>query len=320
MARSPKIIWNVTEEADWYAAFLEGLKERKVPTPVGPGHLKEVMEAAREALKVLRVERRRSITSIDAIRGELGKRLVGNNIFPRNYLDVLRRGAAKKAIEPEIDPNLQRISELEAEITKHTSYIEELENRLETAQGRINELENQPTPMQLLQRAVAETLAMALTMAEDQKKPAGLRVPGGEPSQAGKSTTEADRRKEDIPQFERDRRKDPIAFTSAINASTPGNRPKFALIADFTGGDKANIHAAVREIADVRYLDSSNKFQGLKQFNANAGRIVVWTDHSPHDWESSLKSLGVSFHRHRGTLSSLIQHIKDSVDKMKGLK
>lgn len=75
--------------------------------------------------------------------------------------------------------------------------------------------------------------------------------------------------------------------------------------------DKAFIHKECSDVADLRYLDSSNKFQGLKNFVANSGRIFIWADHAPHDWEGALRNMGVSFHRIRGSLNAVVQFIKE---------
>lgn len=294
MSRKAKIIWTVTEQADWYAAFIAALKERDVAFPVTQSDLKKIMEAAREALKVLKVERRRDITSIDSIRGDLAERLIGNGIFPRNYLTELRRPGSKAAAGAtgKEDPQARRIAELE----EHVKALEDERDGLLLEKGdfieRIAVLDRRPTATESIQLFVAETLAMALDLHEQGKRPEALRIP---------------REKAEIPDFERERRRDPVA---AAGGGLNGGKPKFALVADFVGSDKAAIHSACSGVADLRYLDGHGKLSGLKVFNANGGRIVVWTNYCPHDWEQSLTSMGVSFHRHRGTLPQLIEHIK----------
>lgn len=302
MSRQAKIIWTVTEQADWYAAFLEGLKERDVPFPVTAAYLPQIMESAREALKVLKVERRREITSIDAIRGELAQRLIEQQIFPRDYLESLRR----KRIADAPDPSVQRMNQLEELLALREAELADARQWADEREAVIKQLQAAPSPMEQLQVWLARTLAMALSDAN-----------------SGPLTTtplkQAEQRlKEALPQFERDRRRDPVAFTAGL--PTNGGKPKFAVVADLVGSDKGRIHAEVSSLADLRYLDSVAKFGGLKLFNATGGRIVLWTDHAPHEWEKSLNSIGVSFHRHRGTLPALIQHLKETVEKTKGLK
>jgi hypothetical protein len=157
-------------------------------------------------------------------------------------------------------------------------------------------------------------LAMALQMHEDRNKPAFVRPPPGGAAAAPKVDAPPERRKETLPDFERDRRRDPVAYASQLNGSVP-QKPKFALVADFVGSDTGTIHRELGELADMRYLDAPAKLQGLRQFNANAGRIVLWADHAPHDWERAMKAMGVSYRVHRGSLPSLVQSIKDAVQK-----
>lgn len=290
MSRKAKIIWTLTEESDFYAAFVTSLQKRRLAFPVQSSDLKAIMESAREGVLVLKVERRREMSSVDSIRGDVAKRLIDNGIFPRNYLEALRRNAK---VANDDDPQAKRIEELTAKVTQLEGQLQASEEEIGMLGDQLREAQNQPTPAQAIQRLVAETLAMALSLHDDSRKPEGVRV---------------QREREEIPAFERERRKDPVAAASGgVNGA---RKPKFALVADFVGSDKAAIQSALGELADLRYLDAQAKLQGLKDFNANGGRIVMWTDFAPHDWERSLTAMGVSFNRFKGTLPALIEHVR----------
>ena len=295
-----RVDWNLTEQSDWYAAFLEALKKRKVEFPVRQSDLKDVMESAREALLVLKVERRRPIASIDSIRGDYAKRLVDNGVFPRNYLEVLRRQKKTDTDEPEeLSEDAKRIAELENELAEKDNQLTEASDQLAAATTRLEEFATQPTPAQLLQRFVAETLAMALDMHEARGKPEHVRMPLAP--------------KEEVPQFEKDRRKGVLPEQQSQRVF----RPRIAVLADFVGSDTRLLNDALKDEADMRYLDAPAKFQGLKEFNANHGRIVMWTDHAGHGWESSLSKMGISYSRFYGSLPSLLEHLKGMVAEAK---
>ena len=84
------------------------------------------------------------------------------------------------------------------------------------------------------------------------------------------------------------------------------------MIADFVGSDTSYLHDELKEVAEMRYIQAKNQFD-LRQFNANGGRIVVWTDHSPHEIDKKLKMQGVSFRRFSGTLAGLALAVKAAI-------
>ena len=103
-----------------------------------------------------------------------------------------------------------------------------------------------------------------------------------------------------------------MAFTEKLSAAQPDRKPRFALVADFVGSDTAYLHEELKEVAEVRYIQPSNQFD-LRQFNANGGRIVLWTDHSSHEVERKLKAQGVSYKRFSGTLAGLAAAVKAAI-------
>jgi hypothetical protein len=296
MSRTNKIKWTTTEQADFYAAFVAEMKERKLQFPVKAMDLRPLLESARVAMKVLKVERRRDITSIDSIRGEVAQRLIDNGFFPRKYLEELRKKRIKAEDKP--DPRDELIKHLETTLAERDADLAALRDNLAGAESRIAQLEQQPSPVDLIKSFFSDIIAEGLEKRERAGKPAHMIIP---PTRKDEGP---------LPAFERERRKDPVAV--AQGAPGAAGKPKFALVGDFVGSDKARIHEELSPLAELRYIDAQTKFQGLKQFNANHGRIVVWEDHSPHDWVRMLANMGVTFRRHAGSLPSLIESVRKS--------
>lgn len=295
-----RVDWTAYEQGQVYAATVDLLKNRKVSLPVEPPG-KEFLQAIRDAQVSLPENRRRPFASIDSLTGDLAKRFVDNGIIRKDHHESYRRGWNKKqknAEAPEVDPRDTRIEELQHEVTGNNQYIQELHGRISSLEAELEYWKNQPGPMDFIQQWVAQTLSLAMQGAEAAKR----RSEGGmEPAPDLLERY----RKQPIPQFERERRKDPTP--------TPGTgdlRPKFAVVGDLLGPDKEAIHKECGTVAQMRYLDATNKLQGLKQFNANSGRVVIWTDHASHEFENTLKSLGVTYKRFTGSLPQLIEHIK----------
>lgn len=103
--------------------------------------------------------------------------------------------------------------------------------------------------------------------------------------------------------------------------STEGTerKPKWAIVADFVGSDKALIHKELSEFLALRYLDAPNKFDGLPNFNSTGGRILLWADHSPHAWEQSIRAKGIFPKIFHGTLHQLVEFLKHELQVKKGL-
>lgn len=292
MSRKSKIIWTLTEESDFYAAFISELQHRKMTFPVDNSRLGDIMKAARDAVKVIKVERRRDITSVDSIRGEIAKRLIDNGFFPRNYMVSLRRGYRAGDQEGEPDPKDIRIADLMNQIEAADRDLAEYKLTVQNLRDRMQLMSEQPTPVQLIEDFFARIIAKGLGMKAASEKPAHAII--------------SNVKKEELPEFERERRKDPTGYI----APTANGKPKFALVADFVGSDKASIHEAVSDVAELRYIDAQAKLQGLKDFNANGGRIITWADHMPHQWDRSLTALGVTYSKHHGSLPKFIDLIK----------
>lgn len=200
MARK-RVDWTDFEQAQVYSAVVDLLKAKKIATPVEPGKNGALfMNVMREAQVVLPDKRRRPLANVDALppATPLAKRFMDNGIIPKDYYFSYRRRATKKAGVPEEapDPRDQEIVDLRNQLDAAQTGIREFQALAEQLRGRVLELENQPSPMQVMQRAIAETLAMALQMHEDRKKPDFMRP---EPP--------VERRKEELPAFEIERRK-----------------------------------------------------------------------------------------------------------------
>lgn len=243
-----KIIWTVTEQADWYAAFVAALERRKVPLfPVTADRLRDVMGAARDALLVIKTERRRTITSVDSIRGDLAKRLITNGIFPRDYLESLRlkrRGAER--VE-ERDARDDRIAQLEEELSAAIDAGAKTNDALGAALARIAELEQRPAPVDLIKSFFADIIAEGLAKRAAADKPAHVAGPIAPP-------------KEPLPDFERARRKDPVAAAGG-NGSTP-KLPKILIV----GGNSAYDRCAL----------PATKMQSIR----DCARFNFWRDES----------------------------------------
>jgi hypothetical protein len=292
-----RIDWTEYEQAQVYAATVDLLDNRKVALPVeGFKGGKAFMQAIRDAQVALPEKRRRPLASIDAVSGDLRKRFIDAGILPRD-IDSLRRGADKKSAAPEApDPKDERIAELEQQVSRLEDEVSSLEQANTTQAGRIAELEARPDAMTVVQQWVARTLSLALIAADDAKKPAAMRV---EPQQT----------KEALPQFEKDRRKDPVA--AAAGSARPF-RAKVAVI----GGqpqDHASIAEHLADHADLRYFSpqpSASVMDAIKGIAGSGGTVLLWSDHASHQVESQLKARVVQYHRHSGNLTSLIERIK----------
>lgn len=309
MPRRPRVDWTDFEQAQVYAATVDLLKAKKIATPVEPGKNGALfMSVLREAQVVLPEKRRRPLANVDALptSSPLAKRFVENQIIPKDYYQVYRRRANKKASpadEPQVDP---RILELETLNQQYVEQITSLGQRLADAETKLHAYARQPTPMQLIQRFVADTLAMALIQVEDHKKPAGFRPPLEERRQPQEQMP--------LPEFERERRRDPMP-----TPGLPSDKPRIVVVG---GSDKdyARIQNEVGRHADMRYIDTPAKINGsaLKHLTSNGGRVVVWTDFASHTFNKSLEAANVQYHRHSGNLNSLVEYLKATILKLKG--
>lgn len=283
-----RIDWTLMEQSDWYAAFLVELDQRKVPRPVSAQYMKQVMASAREALKVLKVERRRPFTSADSFRG-VSERLIDNGIFPRDYLKSLRRSVRVKD-----DPKDAEIDRLRNQLKLANDSCDDWQRIANERSAEIVRLSNEPSPLELIEDFFARIIRKGLKP-EESAKPHSVTL------------------KMPLPEQERLRRKDPMGFAASLAGGT--TKPKFAIVSDFTDIDKGQLHRLIAGVADMRYIDGANKFNGLGRFNADGGRIILWIDKCQPSWEAELQNMGVSFHRHKGPQSTLVQHIKEVVAK-----
>ena len=292
MSRTNKIIWTVTEQADFYSAFIEELKEAGVEFPVKASDLSKTMAAARTAMKVIKVERRREMTSIDSIRGDLAKRLIDNGVFPRDYLESLRKKRAKD--EPQPDPRDVRIKELEAEIETAEKYNVALIEEKRALQERIAVLENQPSPVDLVKSFFADIIAEGLAKRAVMDKPAGVYGPVKKPEGP-------------LPDFERARRR------GDVPDGKPQPKKKVALIGGWSD-DHAVVVREFGEKLDLRLIkgdDSADKVRALGDWAKQPGHVVVaWFTEMRPEVERAVKLSIPSPARAQGNLQDLLGKLR----------
>lgn len=187
MPRGKRVDWTDYEQSQVYSAAVEMLKQRKVQLPISNSAGRVAfLKVMRECQVVLPDNRRRPhINSLENISGDLATRFITNNVLTKDFKN-LKKGSDKKLKEQAPDPQALRIQELEAEVAGNKQYIQEREDRITELEARIVELQSQPTPMQLIQKFVADTLAMALTQANRHPLSDYKGTPGGA-STGGKS-------------------------------------------------------------------------------------------------------------------------------------
>ena len=290
-----RIDWTLTEQSDWYAAFVEALKKRKVEFPVRQSDLKDVMESAREALLVLKVERRRPMASIDAIRGDYAQRLVDNGIFPRDYLDVLRR-TPRAPEEPEVDPREVRITELEARLQEVSTLA--ASQKAEIA-GLQHQLSKTPKERDVVVNFFADILYAAKAKEQALIKPE-LRITTPPVDLEAKANADAERKR--------------------LEETSGEKRIRIAIVG---GKDPMHqlVHAEVGKYADMRYFSSDDRdklVDSLRQFKMPGyGKIFLWSDAIDHGSLNKLKSANIPFEYFSGQHTKLIERIKAEIIKMR---
>lgn len=271
-----RVVWTEHELDELYSAAASFFKEKP--------NMK-FLAGVRMAQVVLQPGRKRTLTTISNIPKPLLDRFILNNFLPKDWEKMGRR------VKRVPDQTVDRAKELEVILLQRDQEIAALKTAVENLLAR-------PGTTEVLQIWIARTISLALIEANSANKPE---------AQTPLRAMEA-KIKEPIPDFERQRRKDPTGF--AVGLSTKA-KPKFAIISEFSNVDKGKLHNDIQSAADMRYIDSMEKFGTLGRFNADGGRIIAWN--CPEMWEKSLQLMGVSFHRHKGPQSTLVQHIKDSV-------
>jgi hypothetical protein len=262
-----RIDWTTYENAQVYAATMDLLAKRKVALPVSdPQSGKLFMQAIRDAQVVITENRRRALTSIDAVSGELRKRFQDNGVLPQ-HIDCLRRGYKKRADrEQQVeDPKDVRIRELEAQVKVLEEENQALEDEQDDFTDRIKELEARPDAMQVVQQWCSKMLADALRDAlPSMPKVADL-------------SAQVAPKKEPLPQFERDRRRDPEA---AASGGSPKAKKRIAIIGGYDEHHRV-IHTEVGAFLDLRYVRGDaavEKIAALKDFSKEPGTsTIVWT-------------------------------------------
>lgn len=270
-----RVDWTEDEMDKLFTAVVSLAKERP--------NIK-LLEAVRLAqLTVLTENRRRNLIMMSHITKYLRDRFITNGMLPKDWENHKRKQHRVKVDDPKDD----QIAALEAQIktlTEDLKGMDEENTRLLT----------QPSPLELIEDFFARIIRKGLKP-EEPAKPHGITL------------------KMPIPEQEKARRKDPMGFTASLAGGT--TKPKFAIVSSFDDVDKGQLHRLIAGVADMRYIDGANKFNGLGRFNADGGRIILWIDKCQPSWEAELQNMGVSFHRHKGPQSSLVQHIKEVVAK-----
>lgn len=315
MAKRQRVDWSDWEAMQYRTSMKEALQQRKVKLPIDtPRGRTTFFKVSKEIMAILKNAhgnfRPRNIVSIENITGDLRRWFIDNGVFYPDLRAMKRYEKERPTVGAAPDPKDERIAELQLEVEAQKQTVVDLLNDLKTAKAEVAELRAKPDAFTVVQRWVAQTLAMALSQADAEKK-GWTSVPPQpkEPIRPEDSILER-YTKEPIPDFERARRKDPTP-----TQGTGDLRPKFAIVADFVGVDKHTIHQGVSDIANPRYLDSGSKLDGMKAFHSNGGRVVVWATHAPHDWEAKLQGMGVTFKRFHGSTQALIDHIRHEAVK-----
>lgn len=270
-----RVDWTEHEQDELYTASVSLFKENPKM---------RFLEGVRMAQIVLQPGRKRTLSTISNIPKPLRDRFVLNGFLSKDWEKMGRR------VKRVPDTTVSRVSELEETIKLRDQEIEALKTKIESLMAR-------PAADQVVQAWIARTISLALIEANAANKPE---------AQTPLRAIEAKLR-EPIPDFERQRRKDPTGFTVGMNNKS---KTRFALISEFDNVDKGRLHNEIQGFADIRYIDALDKFGTLGRFNADGGRIITWN--CPEVWEKSLQLMGLSFHRHKGPQSTLVQHIKDS--------
>lgn len=321
-----RIDWTEYEQATMYSAIVELLKSRKIETPISTAKGRTAfLNVARDAQVALPENRRRKhLNSLDNITGALRQRFIDNGILPRN-LEALKKGAKVKAP----DPREEKIAELTQQLEQ---VREEWANQLEQAKQqctqlqtinndlreRITVLENQPTPMMMLQEAIADTLALAMRKANDVNKPAFFRPGGGSvaPKSAGIRRDDdpthdeaafVERRKENLPVFERERRKDPSPTSSA------GEKlPKVVIVANGRAVQSTAEPAIKGLVHQARFtIVSGDNIHALKDKVRNADMTFVLIGSVSHATTNSVTQATRHFERvHNWGADNLRSRIK----------
>ena len=194
MAESKRIFWTDYEQSEVYRVFTELVEQKKIKDrPVPNSYSRDgslVMSLLRQAQLVLPENRRRSLANIEALTPELGERLALHGYFPKNWRTFYKKKIEqRKEAAAEVDPQAKLIQELQARVAELEQRIKDSEEQREGLSQALVNLRNQPTFGEQLQSWIADTLALALTRAEDMKKPTFMRPAGGQASPEGKSTS-----------------------------------------------------------------------------------------------------------------------------------
>lgn len=296
-----RIDWTVFEQSQIFAATFQLVQNRKLQLPVeGSPGCSSFLQAMRDAqVGALPGNRQRTLSSIDAVTGDLLKRFQDNGVLPRD-LKTLRRGYKLKE---KSDPRDLRIAALEEQVKKLEGDCSLANDQRSDAWEQIKALQARPDAMTVVQQWVAKTLSLALIAAEDAKKPHALRI---EPV------------KEVLPEFERARRKHPEQAASAAGIF----KPKLAII----GGQAADHLAISRDFegarinVDLRYFSpqpGTTVYDSLKQIASSGGAVLLWHDHAHQSVEAQLKARQISYHRHDGNLVSVIERLHGFAETIK---
>jgi hypothetical protein len=239
--------------------------------------------------------RRRQIKAITGQRPELLSALAAEGLISVDTGPVRAKP---------LDPNLTRINQLADERDKAIE-------SLAAAEQRIGQLNEEVTRLRAAVRSEAEVvkgfvsdiLATALQRVEDSKKPQAVRLePIVYPQQ----------QKEEIPEWERERRRDPTPKPTGNGA----HKVKVAIVGGSNPDHAAilrEVQAAGREDLDLRFFGGDlqgSKADAVKGVASTGGRVLLWIDHAPHEAGVRMNSMKVGFERYSGNLNGLIEKVK----------
>lgn len=179
------------------------------------------------------------------------------------------------------DPRDARIQELEQNIATNLMNITSLETQLQSARSRLAQLEARPSPQDYLKNLIKELVKEALREIEDERKPAFMR-----PIPVAK------------PQVER-----------PIEAPKPSTKPHVTVVGGNRDKDYARMSEELGDKFDLTFIAKPKDVQHLR----GAEHVFLWTRWASHDLQKTLKNNRVKFTYFKGSLSALIDFIRETV-------
>lgn len=299
-----RIDWSDEEERKVAEAAKTLLQKRGVSLPVATPFAKPsmVLAAIREAVAVvLPPERQRTIASAETVAG-LGPRLVELQIISAE--DAPGRATPKPANKDKL-----RVEQLADERDEALKMAAQYEAERNAAQAEVrllrSQLQHVPTESEVIKNFLADVIGGAMQRA---------RAPGSISKEANLTQEFVSARTaEAAARAERTRLEE--------EAAAKGRKPKIVLL----GGEHYDrIHAEVKDLADMRFIDTrGNAESGLRErlmafkTNPKHGRILVWDNLTNHSVTKVLTDGGIPFKRFSGgSHTHAIDAIKQAVAEL----